>query len=87
MDSLDWEFNQLCRKIETKRRKLREEQQAFNALSSDPDNGNRQSESELERTNSIPLERLSEQKLQKTVSLLLNTAVQDIVGQKKPVSF
>jgi len=87
MDSLDWELTQLCRKMESKQRKAREEE--FQALSPeeqlrrgvrDLEKGYRGNKRELERTNTIPLERLNEQDLKKAVSMTLNMAVLDIIG-------
>ena len=80
MDSLDWELNQLCRKMETKRRKAKEEQQEFHALSPELQMGHRGSGRELERIYSIPLESFTEKELKKVVGLVLNMPIQDIVG-------
>ena len=80
MDSLDWELNQLCRKIETKRRKAGEEQQEFHALSLELEKGYRGSRRELERIHSIPLESLTEKGLSRVVGLILNMSIQHIVG-------
>jgi hypothetical protein len=89
MDSLDWELTQLCRKMEGKRRKARTEEHKFQALSPeeqlprgvrDLKKGYRGNKRELERMNTIPLERLNEQELKKAVSMTLNMAVLDIVG-------
>ena len=89
MDSLDWELTQLCRKMEREQRKAREEEQGFEAVSPEEQlrrgglelkkdyRGNKR---QLERMNSIPLERLSEQDLEKAVSLTINMALWDIVG-------
>ena len=76
MDSLDWELTQLCRKMERKQGREREEQLPRGDL----DKGDRGSKRELERMNTIPLERLNKQELNKAVSMTLNRAVLDIVG-------
>ena len=89
MDSLDWELTQLCRKMERKQRKAREEDQKFQVLSPeeqlrrgvrDLEKGYRGNKRELERMNTIPLERLNEQELKRAVSMTLNMAILDIVG-------
>jgi hypothetical protein len=89
MDSLDWELTQLCRKMERKQGRAREEEQKFQALSPEEqlprgvrelDKGYRGNKRELERMNTIPLERLNEQELNKAVSMTLKMAVLDIVG-------
>jgi hypothetical protein len=89
MDSLDWELTQLCRRIETNQRKAREEKQGFEAVSPEEQlrrgslelkkdyRGNKR---QLERMNSIPLDRLSQLDLEKAVSLTINMALLDIVG-------
>src|SRR5882724_6472530 len=78
MDSLDWELTQLCRKMERKQGRAREEEQKFQALSPEEqlprgvrelDKGYRGNKRELERMNTIPLERLNEQELNKAVGM------------------
>jgi len=85
MDSLDWEFTQLCRKMERKHGTAGEEEQQCQALSPEEQwrlrgKGHRGNKRELEQINTIPLERLDGQELKKVVSMALNMALLDIVG-------
>jgi len=88
MDSLDWEFTQLCRKIETEQRRAREEK-VFEAVPPEEplrqgglelQHDYRENKRQLERMNSIPLERLSEQERENAVRLTIKIALLDIIG-------
>lgn len=87
MDSLDWEFRQLCRRME--RTEARRKAQQSRASSSEtylqtnartPENGYIANKVVLKRIGSIPLEHLNGQELEKAVNRILAMALLDIVG-------